>query len=71
MKKHTPYLCVEAPDTKAVLDFLHHKLGVTVDVNDNEVRIKVTQQRGEEAYVYDVLLDEVLLLNDAEEETEA
>ena len=47
------YLSIEAPDSKATVDFLSHGVAVEIDVADGKVRVVVKMSHGEDASTWD------------------
>lgn len=53
MKHNDRYMTVEAPDTKATVDFLTAGVAVEIEVADGKIRVAVKANHGEESSTWD------------------
>lgn len=52
-KPKDPYLTIERPNAKAVVDFLSDNVSVEIEVSDGKIRVKAKAMANEGAYTWD------------------
>lgn len=52
-KPKDPYLPVERPESKAIVDFLSDNVSVEIEVSGGKIRVKAKAMASEDAYTWD------------------